>query len=470
MSTKFSLEFLIVMTAFLVLTACGGGGGGSQVAGGGIGGTGVSYGTVTDFGSIILNDSHLDDSTASITLDDNPGAGPHGGLKRGMVVKVTGTFSGNTGTATTIAFRDNLEGPVCDKQTVDGITTLRVLGQVVIVDATTVVENSAAINLGDIVEVSGLADSQERIHASFIENKTAGAISPVIEVKGRVDSVNGLTGITINALNVDISTATIDNSIPGGQPAVGQFVEVKGSASGFTCGAATDTLVATSIELEAEGAGAIAAGVRAEVEGFVTEVNAGGFKIGNQQIATSGGTLFLPDDFSAADIVVGAKVEAEGIIANGVLTATKISFRENVKLESDVASGDSSSFTLAGLPGITINTDGNTEFKSVSVVPGTHVRVRGREGPNNTVLATRVESQGGSTVFLQGAVDTVATPDITVLGVTINTGAISQFMDADDNLISSATFFELLQPGTLVKIKGDLQAGIAIWSEAELED
>ena len=470
MGTKFSLEFLIVMTAFLALTACGGGGG-TQVAGGGIGGTGVSYGTVTDFGSVILNDSHLDDSTASITLDDNPGAGPHGGLKKGMVVKVTGTFSGNTGTAETIAFRDNLEGPVCDKQTADGITTLRVLGQVVIVDATTVVENSAAINLGDIVEVSGLADSQERIHASFIENKTAGAISPVIEVKGRVDSVNGLTGITINALEVDTSTATIDNSIPGGQPAVGQFVEVKGSASGFTCGAVTDTLVATSIELEAEGAGAIAAGVRAEVEGFVTEVNAGGFKIGNQQIATNGGTLFLPDDFSAADIVVGAKVEAEGTIANGVLSATKISFRENVKLESDVASGNSSSFTLAGLPGITINTDGNTDFKSgVSVVPGAHVRVRGREGPNNTVLATRIESQSGSTVFLQGAVDTVANPDITVLGITVNTGAVSQFKDVDDNLISSTAFFELLQPGTLVKIKGDLQAGVAIWGETELED
>ena len=471
MNIKSLRQFFTTMAALLALTACGGGSGGTQVAGGGIGGTGVSFGTVTDFGSIILNDSHLDDSTATITLDDNPGAGPHGGLKKGMVVTVTGTFNGNTGAAATIAFRDNLEGPVCDKQTVDGITTLRVLGQVVIVDATTVVDNGATINLGDIVEVSGLADSQERIHASFIENKTAGAISPVIEVKGRVDSVNGLTGITINALEVDISTAAIDNSIPGGQPAVGQFVEVKGSASGFSCGPATDMLVATRVELEAEGAGVIATGERAEVEGFVTEVNAGGFKIGNQQIVASGGTLFLPDDFSAADIVVGAKVEAEGTITNGVLVATKISFRENVKLESDVASGDNSSFTLVGLPGITIDTDGNTELKNgVSVVPGTHVRVRGREGPNNSVLATRIEPQGGSTVFLQGAIDDVADPDVTILGIPASTATISQFKDVDNNLISSTAFFDRLQPGTLVKIKGDLQSGVAIWDEAELED
>ena len=209
--------------------------------------------------------------------------------------------------------------------------------------------------------------------------------------------------------------------------------------------------------------------VRAQKTGFVTEVNAGGFKIGNQQIETSGSTLFLPDDFSAADIVVGAKVE--GRIANGVLVATKISFRENVKLESDVESGDNSSFTLAGLPGITINTDGNIEFKNgVTVVPGTHVRVRGREGPNNTVLATRIEPQSSSTVFLQRTVDSVANPNVTILGISASVATISQFKDVDDNLISATAFFDSLQPGTLVKIKGDLQAGVAIWDEAELED
>jgi len=57
-----------------LLVSCGG-----SITSAGIGGTGISYGSVTDFGSIILNGSHLDDSTASVTLDDNPGTGTHGG-------------------------------------------------------------------------------------------------------------------------------------------------------------------------------------------------------------------------------------------------------------------------------------------------------------------------------------------------------------------------------------------------------
>lgn len=456
------------LTVLLTLSACGGGG--DMVAGGGTGGTGVSFGTVTDFGSVIVNGGHLDDSAASVRLDDNPGSGPHGGLKKGMVVRVSGTFSGNTGTATSIEFRDNLEGPVCNQSTVNGITTLRVLGQTVIVDATTIVENGP-IGQDDLVEVSGLPDDQENIHASFIEKKTLQ--TAVIEVKGRIDSINtNTTTFTINNLVVNYATAAVDNSIPGGQLAVGQFVEVKGTAFACNNPAGTDTLTATRVELEPEGAGAIPAGNRAEIEGFITAVNAGGFMIGNQQVATNGNTRFLPEDFGASDLVVGAKVEAEGTLAGGVLTATKISFRQNVKVESTVATVSGSSptfsFTLVGLPGITITTNSAT----TGVAPAGHIRVRGIEGPNNTMLATRIDDRGNSTdVFLQGPVDAVSDPNITILGVTVNTSPGNfQFEDVNDVVIPRATFFGLVQPGTLVKIKGDLSGNVVTWGEAELED
>lgn len=471
MNTNFFRNIALVASIALTVSACGGGG--DTTASGGTGGTGISFGTVTDFGSIIVNGGRLDDSMASVMMDDNPGAGMHGGLKKGMVVKVSGTFSGNMGTAASIEFRDNLEGPVCDQSTLNGITTLRVLGQTVILDATTIVDNNATINVGDIVEVSGLPDAQEVIHASFIEKKTP--LTAVIEVKGRIDAVNAPT-FTINNLEVNFAIATFDNSIPGGQPVVGQFVEVKGTVFACNNPAGTDTLTATRVELEPEGAGAIAAGDRAEIEGFITTAlnppgGPGAFMIGNQQIVTNGSTRFLPEDFGATDLVVGAKVEAEGTLANGVLTATKISFRQNVKLESTVAnvSGTSPnfSFTLVGLPGITITTNSATE----GVAPAGHVRVRGIEGPNNTVLATRIDDRTGSTdVFLQGVVDAAADPSITVLGVLVNTNAITQFQDVSDSTISRPTFFGLVQPGTLVKIKGNLVGATPNWSEAELED
>ena len=187
---------------------------------------------------------------------------------------------------------------------------------------------------------------------------------------------------------------------------------------------------------------------------------------------TSFFTSFLPEDFTVANIVVGAKVEAEGTWANGVLNATKISFRRNVKLESDVDTIiDANSFTLAGLPGITVTTNSATFFE-VAVTPGAHIRVRGTEGPNNTVLATRIEDRDGSTdAFLQGPVDSKAGTVITILGIPVNTSTIVEFENSSEFMITRQAFLDLTQPGTLVKVKGDLQPGpIVIFDEAELED
>ena len=195
--------------------------------------------------------------------------------------------------------------------------------------------------------------------------------------------------------------------------------------------------------------------------------------IGNQEVVITSSTRFLPEDFDVFDLDVGAKVEAEGSTStNGVLTATKISFRENVKLESDVATVNGNSFTLVELPDIIITTNSATETEppGVIVAPGDHIRVRGVEGPNNTVLATRIDGRTGSSdAFLQGAVDEIVVTNITVLGITVDTINIFQFEDVNDVLISRATFLDLVQPGTLVKFKGALGVPI-IWDEAELED
>ena len=261
---KLTTAIFLLVTCSSLLVACGGSSDSDTTAG--IGGTGISYGTVTGFGSILVNGRRIDNSAASVTLDDNPGSGPNGGIKQGMVVTASGTFSGNTGTATSVAYRDNLEGEVCDMATVDSITTLRVLGQTVIQDATTIVENGP-IAPNDIVEVSGLPDENEEIRASFIEVKNPVPLE--VEVKGRVDSVDNFAKtLTINALDVDFFGAAIDNNIPGGEPAVGQFIEVKGTV--FGCGVVRDTLTANKVELEVEGAGNISTGTQTEIEGFVT--------------------------------------------------------------------------------------------------------------------------------------------------------------------------------------------------------
>jgi len=397
-----------------------------------------------------------------------------------MVVKASGTFNGNTGTVKSIEYKDNLEGPVCALSApvvlpIKGIITLRVLGQTVILDATTIVDNSTtSIVAGDIVEVSGLPDDKDQIRVSFIEVKN---LATEVEVKGFVDSVDDVAKkLTINALEVDFSgPGVVDNSIPGGLPMEGQFVEVKGTV--FSCGGSTDMLTATKVELEPEGAGAIPEGAHAEVEGFITELTANGFMIGDREVVTTGSTRYLPEDFSKDDLVVGAKVEAEGTSTDDVLTAVKISFRRNVKLESDVATVNGNSFTLVGFPDISITTNTATEPNGVTVIKDDAVRVRGIEGPGNTVLATRVDIRSGpsSDAFIQGAVDTKVGSLIKVLGIEVDTANISDtppshFEDINEIGISRATFLGLVEPGTLVKFKGDLEGSTITWDEAELED
>ena len=97
----------------LTLTACNDTG---ESDGGvaGIGGSGyVSSGTVTGFGSVYVNGVKFETDTTVFDIDDS-GSGSQDDLAIGMVVTVNGTVNddGVTGTADSISFDDQLQGPV----------------------------------------------------------------------------------------------------------------------------------------------------------------------------------------------------------------------------------------------------------------------------------------------------------------------------------------------------------------------
>ena len=103
---------------FGLLSGCGGGGdSGTSVPVAGSATPIVSSGTITNFGSVYINDRkyEIDDST-STSVD---GSGPVNGdvaakniLKLGMVVKVSGSVNGSSRTASTITQEDTVEGPI----------------------------------------------------------------------------------------------------------------------------------------------------------------------------------------------------------------------------------------------------------------------------------------------------------------------------------------------------------------------
>jgi hypothetical protein len=466
---KTSLFGTLLFGTLFALASCGGGTSGTS----GAGGTGVTvvFGTITALGSgsASVNGVEFSTNRATITLDGNPVT--QNELRRGMVVTVSGSRSGNSGSATQIDVDDAVKGFVEAKTDANHWT---VMGQTVLIDDQTKFENSVQPGVGDFAEVHGLVVADGTISGGFIEKKDPPF--PAFEVKGFVKNQNDTAKtFQIGTLTVNYNGALInDMPNPAGNAWNGLLVEAKGSMCSGTrpvCG----TLTADKVELNGPD---VQEAAEFEIEGFVTKINSPtDFVVGNQRVVTTTSTIF--EGGVAGDIAVGVKLEVEGVLSGGVLTASKVEFGDGIKLEADVAVLSANSFTLSGLPSVTVTVNGLTQFSNVAnfagLTNGDHVRIRGRASGSNTVIATEVERRSPDTrVELQGPIQSITGTDpnqvVRILGVDVDTTAIS-FRDINDSAIARATFFAKAVVGKLVKARGTLGGGGGIsWSEMELED
>jgi hypothetical protein len=470
-----------------LLSGCGSGGGGATTGTGGTAsGTAASSGTVTGFGSIYVNGKKFESNDVEVRRDDgsvercsiSTDLSSRCGLKEGMTVKVSGTFNGSSRSASTITQGDTVEGPIT---TVDVANSkFDVLGQTVIVDNTT--RFDSGVNLGNLlpgqfVEVSGFVKSDGTVAASFIERKSGVggcSVALLCEVKGTVKGHNAVTAtFQIGGLTVVYDNTTIigDMPVPSGSNWNDRFVEVKGT--NFIIDAGVPTLTATKVEPENQGAGN--AFDEFEVEGFVTQAGTANgniieFTIGTTPVKTTASTEFRGG--TVDEIVVGAKMSAEGRFDGTTLIAKHVKFHAAVKLEGDIATINGNSFTIDGLPGVTVTVNSQTEGGN-NLLLNSHVRVRGRVSGSSSVIATRVEQRSQDTdVDLQGPVQSVSGQVLTILEVDVDTTGIdnTNFEGLNDQIIGRAAFFNTVNVGTLVKVKGRLSNGIVTWREAELED
>jgi len=468
------VKIILTTIALLVGVASCGGGGGVQTAGGGIGGTGVSQGPITGFGSIFVNGVEFNTNSATIIKDGNTVS--QNDLKIGMVVTVDGSIDSSTsGSATTVTYIKELEGPITAKTT----NTLTVLGQTIIVDDLTKIvtaSNSAAaigdLAVNDIVEVSG-SPSASGIRATYIGVKTSGA---EYELKGVISALTNTT-ITIGNQLVDISVASYSFA-----PALGNYVEVKGS--NFT----GSTLIASTLELKTRGLGSNSKD-KAELQGFVTSVSsATDFVLDQQPVHIDTQTNF--NGGTSTDIKTGLRLEVEGALINGTLNATKIKFEDDLQLQGNIATLDTTAgvLTLDSYPGIDISfnsalTDEEDSTDLGALAVGDRIKARGRKlggtcANTTCMLATqlKLESSGssggsstGTTALLQGSVESVADPLITILGVTVDTSGISVF--DGDGVTDKASFFNQVEVGSLVEVHGTRDGlGNVTWESIDLDD
>jgi hypothetical protein len=474
MKTVFGRWTCAVLLAMLA-AGCGGGGGGSAGVGaiaGGTGGTGIASGTVEAIGSVTVNGVTFSCDGAIIqdddgTLDQGPGdscvrANASGGLELGMIVAVDGSINANgtTGTATNVRVRPRLRGPITAIDSASNSFT--VMGQTVIVDGDTRFKINAnrsasltSLTNGMIVQVAGFVQADGSILATFVQTKNPLG-SGQFEIKGVVRIANGV--ITIGALSV----------IPGSVTSLvdGQCFELKGSLNANQL-----TLISAKTDDDCKGFQGSANSV--EVEGIVSGFTAASaeFKVGNQRVIL-GSSLTERGGTVAEDLIDGAKVEVEGAVSGGLMTARKISFKRSVRIQAALDSVDTAAKT-ATVMGITVRWDSRTRIEDTPQ-SGQQFEIRGRKSGPAQVTASRIRQTNDGDTELRGAVDASPLPELpnfNILGVQIQTSVGStDFESIGGRATTQAAFFSELQANDIVKAKGTRSGNAISAREVEFED
>ena len=468
------LGFLLIL-AGAAIGACGGGAVGDMAStGGGTGGTGISVGSVSAFGSVYVNGVRYDTSNAEIVVEgQSKGFGDQAVLTQfsvGMVVRVEGEIEdAQNGTASRVYFNDDVRGPVESIREIDSDTTeLTVLGKAIILEDITETGgyDIETLALDDWVQVSGFQDADGRIRATFL---TGSASHAKANLKGLITQLNTVDRqFTINGLVVDFQVADLVGMT---QLSDNLLVEVTGSL------ALPGNLTAEKIErVDLLGA---TDSENVELEGVISE------KVSDTQLSLNGVTIILDaqTDYSYAEpseIVSCVRVEVEGELVGGILYARKVILLDFAKVASNVNTNqaDQSEISLVGLTDITIRYNEFTKVtgavKATEDVTGDHhVKIIGRKTVQNNLQAVHiiVKSNFDSKVILQGQLDSHPGPTITILGHAVDLFPIpdENFESPEGVIVGYDEFLSFISMGDVVSAKGELSGDQVLWQSIAAE-
>jgi hypothetical protein len=481
----------ICLSLSVLLVACVAGDG--QLAGGGIGGTGITSGTITGFGSVFVNGVEFDTAGATRNIDEvitvSNGFDDSSVLGSGMVVTITGTVNpdGITGSATSITYDEALNGPIVTVpvEDADGVhKTFRVLDMPVSVDRNvTVFVNTDYQSLGihDVVEISGFFDAAGTLVATRLALEGVLGQGTVVEIRGTVSGFDGVDTFSIGSLHVTFDGNTVFEDLPG-TVANGQYVEVNGMLQGPA------TIHATRIEDESDGLGGFSG--EASVEGLVTAfVDIGNFLLDGLPVDASN-AIYSPLAL-AGTLGNDQRIEVEGSIAGGVLMASRVEQRSGaVKLAGqvvtvDVAAGTFGVEIVSGQPSITVMLDTRSQledellqvqpFTLADIAAGDPVVMQGYLDSAGSVVAGEVKRRILDSYELAGPVvaagGDASSGSVTIFGVTMATDNRTEFEDSNDQQFPGGGdgFFGVVQPGDIVELDDEFPAdGIA--DKVELQD
>jgi hypothetical protein len=472
--------FRLVLLGFLVGMHLGCGGGGDSEAGGGIGGTGLyasSVGTVTEFGSVVVNGVTYETRDARVIVENDPrGTGDEAVIQNlavGMVVRVEGWLNDDgSARAEQVFFSAHLQGPVESIKTLDSRTKqVVILGQPVVIDDRTLFRNTAtlAISKGMVLEVSGYVDENEVILATFV-GKIADSLPPggPVKIKGEVQDLDtGAKTFRIGFLTIDYAGAT---RFPPAGLEPGQFLEVRGRLQ------APGLLAADRLDLAEDiGSGAFET---IDLEGIVAQISSPAeFRVGRRIILTNPDTSWT--NLQPEDLTPGTRVIIRGVLLDGAILAREIRLFEKVKIRSNVSAVilNENRLVLTGFDGVRVAVTADTRIQGRAasleeIQPGDHLKVFGRTSPDKTVLASKVlVLPSADIVEIAGPLEPFTPPNIVILGVWINTDSIPAggFQGRDGSPITADEFLKSVRLGDTVAAEGVLQAGVPVWNRVEIQ-
>ncbi len=497
---------ILALMASAGLVACGGGSGGSSttpsttptntssassVASAKT--TNLTQGTVSGFGSVIVNGVHFDVKGASIDIDGQSGV--ESDLAVGQTVSVTGTVDddGIHGKATKLSAETRIRGPIESIDLTTGVVV--VLGQNILIDGDTFYEDgvtAASLKVGDVIKVSTHINADSTLVATRIEIKT-GTEAKELFLSGAVTNLD-TTKMTfkINDITVDYSKATISN-LPNKTITEGMLVRVQGTTLNGVF-VANGNVHSSVFDLKHDGE--LEAKSTVELNGLISSLNiplnemllGPTFKLGNttvfftKSVKIEGGSL--------VDLTDGIRVRVKGKLdADRNIVAEKIILILKTKIDDEglVQATDLTKNTLT-LNGVTFEITPDTSFNDRSkakvrlfslkdIVTGDFIDVRGYKiaasgSSPERIIATRVErknsSEKGKDGFkteISGKIEAVSGDSIKVSGHSIkiaNTTAISGF--------SSIQVFLSSALGMSVEVKGVVENNVFIARTIKIED
>lgn len=424
----------------------------------------VVVGPITGFSSVIANGVEFDTAATTVTMDDQPGTVSD--LRIGMIVSIGGTIDSDTGLAqaSEISFIDDAEGPIASIDMAVG--SFVVLGRTVFIDELTVFENASFedLEVGHVVEVSGLWRLQQQIQATFVQRTALQfAAGMTMQVKGEISDLDiGQQRFRIGTQSCDYSAAMLE--LGGADLANGMYVQVTSTAM-IQNGHMLANMVQAR-DRDRDRYRMCAGECLYELIGYVTAFNsANDFEVDGQAVTTTFDTIYV--NGTVDTLALDVKVSIDGTVNDaGVLVADRIVFHlpslVQIKGNVDAFDVDNEIVTVLGIDVQTNEftlfrdhtTSGPPTFGFADLAIGDRLEIRAVLDAGS-VIASRLErDDADGDVTLKALVESIDRPSITMLGVSVASDDNTVFQNAAHVEIDADTFFALVEPGSLVRTEG----------------